>query len=161
MSFVGPVLYDREKILARHRRAIDAAASIFLAAAQTHAGLMAGRRVGIPFMRRMADELIASPLIWNCITSKHFSYEVEREVRLVLMGQTCNLSPYVATRLRGSETVPYVAHPFRIRETGAIHEIVVGPAAAADAEEQVERMLRSHGLAAGVCITRSKIPYRG
>ena len=66
----------------------------------------------------------------------------------------------IKTRLRGSETVPYVAHPFRVRETGAIHEIV-GPAAPADAEEQVEHMLRSHGLASGVRITRSKIPYRG
>jgi hypothetical protein len=70
----------------------------------------------------MANELIASPLIWNCMTSKYVAYENEREVRLVLMGQTSNLSPYVKTRLRGSETVPYIAHPFRIRETGAIHE---------------------------------------
>lgn len=79
----------------------------------------------------------------------------------MLMGQTCNLTPYVKTRLRGSETVPYVAHPFRVRETGTIHEIVVGPAAPAAAGEQVEQMLRSHGLAPGVRITRSKIPYRG
>ena len=168
MSFVGQVLYDRQEIFARHKRAIAAASSIFLAAAEAHAGLLqdkAGllqdKNVGMPFMRRMANELIASPLIWNCMTSKHVAYENEREVRLVLMGQTSNLSPYVKTRLRGSETVPYIAHPFRIRETGAIHEIVVGPAAAADAEEQVERMLTSHGVAPSVPITRSEIPYRG
>jgi Protein of unknown function (DUF2971) len=166
MSFVGPVLYDRQEIFrqeifARHKRAIAAASSIFLAAAEAHAGLLQDKNVGMPFMRRMANELIASPLIWNCMTSKHVAYENEREVRLVLMGQTSNLSPYVKTRLRGSETVPYIAHPFRIRETGAIHEIVVGPAAAADAEEQVERMLTSHGVAPSVPITRSEIPYRG
>lgn len=63
MSFVGPVLYDREEIFARHESAIDAAASIFLAAADAHADLMLDKRVGIPFMRRMANELIASPLI--------------------------------------------------------------------------------------------------
>lgn len=161
MSFVGPVLYDRQAIFERHRRAIEAAVSIFLAAADAHADLMADQNVGWPFMRRMANEIIASPLIWNCITSKHTDYEIEREVRLVLMGQTNNLAPYIKTRLRGLETVPYVAHPFRIRETGAIHEIVVGPAAPAGAEEQVEHMLRSHDLAPGVRITRSKIPYRG
>ena len=65
ISFVGPVVYDGEEIFARHKRAIVTAASIFLAAAEAHAGLMADKRVGIPFMRRMADELIASPLIWN------------------------------------------------------------------------------------------------
>jgi hypothetical protein len=161
MSFVGPVLYDRQAIVARHKAAIVAAASIFLAAAESHAGLMTDKSVGMSFMRRMADELIASPLIFNCITSKHIGYEHEREVRLVLMGQTCNLSPYVETRLRGSEIVPHIAHPFRIREIGAIHEIVVGPAAGADAEEQVRHMLKSHGLAPGVRVTRSEIPYRG
>ncbi|MBV9378878.1 MAG: DUF2971 domain-containing protein [Alphaproteobacteria bacterium] len=160
ISFLGPVLYDRQAIFARHQRAIAAAASIFLAAAEAHGGLMADKRVGIPFIRRMADELIASPLIWNCITSKHIGYESEREVRLVLMGQTCKLAPYVRTRLRGSERVPYVAHPFRVQEPGAIFEIVVGPSAASDAKERVDQMLKSHGLA-NVSVTRSEIPYRG
>jgi hypothetical protein len=105
MSFVGPVRYDRQAIFARHQGAIVAAASIFLAAND------ADKRVGIPFIRRLADELIASPLIWNCITSKHIDYESEREVRLVLMGQTRDLAPYVEIRLRGEETVPYIAHP--------------------------------------------------
>jgi hypothetical protein len=108
-------------------------------------------------MRRMANELIASPLIWNCITSKHIGYEHEREVRLVLMGQRCNLTSYVHTDPRGR---PYIAHPFRIREPGAIHEIVVGPAADADAENQVRDILRSHGLP-NVRMTRSTIPFRG
>jgi hypothetical protein len=111
-------------------------------------------------MRRMANELIASPLIWNFITSKHIGYEHEREVRLVLMGQTSNLLPYIKTRMRGSESVPCVAHPFGIREAGAIHEIVVGPSASADAEDRIRDMLASNALPA-MLVTRSKIPYRG
>jgi hypothetical protein len=71
MSFIGPVLYDKQAILARHKAAIDAAASIFLGACDMHAELMEDVNVGLPFIRRMADTLIASPLIWNCITSKH------------------------------------------------------------------------------------------
>jgi hypothetical protein len=55
--------------------------------------------------------------------------------------------------------VPYVAHPFRVRETGAMHEIVIGPAAAASAKGQVEHILKAHGLPS-VRITRSNIPHR-
>ena len=87
-------------------------------------------------MRRMVNELIASPLIWNCITSEHIGYKNGREVRLVLMNQTGNLALHVKTRRRGSEIVPYIAHPFRLRETGAIHEIVIGPAGDADTEKE-------------------------
>jgi hypothetical protein len=155
ITFVGPVLYDRQAIFERHRCAIEAAASIFLAAADAHAELMADGKVGWPFMRRMATEIIASPLIWNCITSKHTDYEIEREVRLILMGQTSNLARYIKTRMRGSEIVPYVAHPFPIRAPGAIHEVLVGPAADAGAEDRVRDMLASHGLAS-VPVTRSK-----
>jgi hypothetical protein len=117
LSFVGQVLYDRQAIFARHENPIAAAASIFLRAVQAHAGLLADKRVGIPFMRRMANELIASPLIWNCITSKHIGYANEHEVRLILMNQTGNLAPYVEIRRRGSEIVPYIAHPFAARST--------------------------------------------
>jgi hypothetical protein len=143
------------------RVAVDRpAASIFLGACDMHAELMEDVNVGLPFIRRMADILIASPPIWNCITSKHPGYEHEREVRLVLMGQTSSLSSYIKTRMRGSETVPYLAHPFAISTPGTIHEIVVGPSATADAEDRVRVMLASHGLPAAV-VRRSKIPYRG
>jgi hypothetical protein len=37
--------------------------------------------------------------------------------------------------MRGLESVPYVAHPFGIREPGAIHELVIGPSATADTEQ--------------------------
>jgi hypothetical protein len=85
ISFVGPVLYDRAAIFARHDAAIRAAATIFKAAADRHPDIMADKANGLPFMDRLAKELIASPLIWNCITSKeHAPWASEREIRLNL-----------------------------------------------------------------------------
>jgi hypothetical protein len=65
------------------------------------------------------------------------------------MGQTSNLSSYIKTRMRGSESVPYVAHPFAISTPGTIHEIVVGPSATADAEDRVRVMLASRSDSCG------------
>lgn len=155
LSFVGPVLYERAAIFARHDAAIRAAASTFLDAAEQHAEIMADKAQGFPFMDGLAKELIASPLIWNCITSKEQAkWAREREIRLIVMGQTANLASYVRTRCRASERVPYIMHPFRVRAPGALHEIVAGPDAAAEAESQIEQMLRGFGVI-GVRITRS------
>ena len=155
MSFVGPVLYDRAAIFARHDAAIRAAAVSFLTAAEQHPGIMADEANGLPFMDRLAKELIASPLIWNCITSKeHALWAREREVRLIVMGRTQNLAPYV--RYRPGD-VPYVAHPFRIQAPGAIHEIVIGPEAGAETEVEIMQMLSEFGVG-GVRIAQSSVP---
>jgi hypothetical protein len=67
----------------------------------------------------------------------------------------------IITRLRGSsEFVPYIAHPMPIREPNNISEIVVGPAAPADAERSVRTLLNSLGVDPSVSIGRSDIPYR-
>jgi hypothetical protein len=156
ISFVGPVLYDRAAIFARHDAAIRAAATIFKAAADRHPEIMADKANGLPFMDRLAKELIASPLIWNCITSKeHARWAREREIRLIVMGQTENLASYVRYRQRAAERVPYVAHSFRIRGPGALHEIVIGPAAGDEAKAEVAQMLLKFGVG-GVRIVRSK-----
>jgi hypothetical protein len=125
---------------------------MFLGAAERHPDVMADMANGLPFMDRLVKELIASPLIWNCITSKeHAKWAMEREIRLIVMGQTANLAPYVRRRSGG---VPYIAHPFRLRAPRALHEIVIGPDAAAGAESQVEQILHGFGVT-GVRITRS------
>lgn len=160
MSFVGPVLYDRAAIFARHDAAIRAAAASFLIAAEQHPDIMADKANGLPFMDRLAKELIASPLIWNCITSKeHALWAREREIRLIVMGQTENLASYVQHRQREAEPVPYVAHPFRVRAPGALHEVVIGPEAGDEVEAEVAQMLRNFGVDR-VCITRSSVLRR-
>ena len=156
MSFVGPVLYDRAAIFARHDAAIRAAATIFKAAADRHPNIMAHKANGLPFMDRLAKELIASPLIWNCITSKeHALWATEREIRLIVMGQTKNLAPYVQYRQRAAERIPYIAHPFWVRAPDALHEIVIGPEAGDEAEAEVAQMLCDFGVG-GVRVARSK-----
>jgi hypothetical protein len=104
--------------------------------------------------------VMASPLIWNCLTTKHPAYAHEREVRLILLGLTSSLAPYVTTRLRGSEIVPYVPHQLPLKKEGSLAGIVVGPAAPVDAVRTVRTLLRSLGYDPELPVSRSDIPYR-
>jgi hypothetical protein len=158
--YVGPVLYKIGEVMERHDLAIDEAVTIFLETADANADLVANEAVGEPFMQELVRSTIASPLIWNCLTSKHPAYEHEKEVRLIILGQRNNLMPYITTRMRGSEIVPYIAHPRSIREPDNIVEIVVGPAAGIDAARSVRTMLDSFGVDPNVLVSRSDIPYR-
>jgi hypothetical protein len=76
------------------------------------------------------------------------------------MGMPHRVLPYVTTRLRGSELVPYIPQPMPLREPRNIFEIVIGPAAPADTERTLRTMLTSLGIDPEVDITRSGIPYR-
>jgi hypothetical protein len=158
--FVGPMLYDTGEVINRHHLAIDEAAGIFLDTVNANADLVRDKAVGIPFVQDLARAVIASPLIWNSLTSKHPAYAHEREVRLVILGLRNKLMPYITTRLRGSEIVPYIVHHLPIREPHNIVEIVVGPAAPADTERSVHTMLNSLGVDPNVLVSRSDIPYR-
>lgn len=157
--FLGSVVYDRKKALSRHREAIGWALDEFLATARSNPHLMKLAANRNAFEQEMRMSLIAQPLIWYSLTAKHHAYRDEKEVRQVLLGAGDDLKPYIQTRVRGSEIVPYVAVPWRVRDAGMIKEIVVGPAASLGAEEAVKAMLRSYRVN-GVKVTRSKIPYR-
>jgi hypothetical protein len=78
-EFVGPVSYTNDEIHTGYRPPIAEAARVFLEAANANAELVRDKAIGIPFMQTFARELIASPLIWRCLTSKHHAYEHERE----------------------------------------------------------------------------------
>jgi hypothetical protein len=158
-AFLGSVLYDVGDVLSRHRLAIDEAIEIFRTAVDAQASLMADRAIGIAFIQEFSRHLIASPLIWNALTSKHPAYKHEQEVRLLMMGTTDMLAPFIMTRSRGTEIVPYIPYPWNVREPGAIVEVLVGPAAPHGAEDAVRVMLATYGLK-DVAIERSEIPYR-
>ena len=158
--FVGPVLYRVDEVLARHQLAIDEAAATFLKTLKAHADLIGDRTIGDPFMQEFARAIIASPLIWNCLTSKNPAYEYEQEVRLIILGLREQLLPYIRTRFRGSEEVPYVVHKMPLRKPHSIGEIVVGPAAPPDAERNVRLWLSSLGIDPIPPVSRSDIPYR-
>jgi hypothetical protein len=157
---VGPVIYRTDQVLARHQLAIDQAAAIFLETVTANADLVSDKTIGIPFMQEFARAIIASPLIWNCLTTKHPAYQHEQEVRLIILGLRDQLMPYIKTRLRGSETVPYIMHDMPVRKPHNIGEIVVGPAAPPDAERTVRTFLTSLGGDPNVPVSRSDIPYR-
>jgi hypothetical protein len=161
-EFVGPVRYDIDEVCRRHGTAVEAAVEIFLDTVNTNPDLVRDRAVGIPFMDQFVREIIAQPLIWHCLTSKHpaYEHEQEQEVRLVIMGMPARLAPHVTTRLRGSEIVPYIAHPMPLREPHHIAEIVIGPAAPPDAERTVRTLLTSLGLDRNIAVGSSDIPYR-
>jgi hypothetical protein len=159
-AFVSPVIYDVGKVCDRHADAIQHAVEIFLDAANTHRELLANRDIGIPFMQDFARAVIASPLIWNCLTSKHPAYAHEQEVRLIILGLHAKLRPYIKTRTRGSEIVPYISYKMAVRKAHSIGGIIVGPAADTDAERTIRTILESLGVDHDIPITRSLIPYR-
>ena len=158
--FVGRVIYDMRTFTERHHIAIDEAIRIFLETINANAKLIEDHSVGIPFMQKFATEIIASPLIWNCLTSKHPAYKNEREVRLIITGLQNQLMQYVETRTRNSEIIPYIAHKIPVRDPHNIVEIVVGPASPPGSESSIRAMLASLGIEANIEITRSNIPYR-
>jgi hypothetical protein len=127
-GFVGRVIYDLDAASSRVR-AIERAEGIFLEVANAHRNLLANKDVGIPFMQDFARAVIASPLIWNCLTSKHAAYTHEQEVRLIILGMHDKLRPYIQTRMRGADIVPYIPYKMPIRKAHSIGQIQVGPAA--------------------------------
>lgn len=152
--------YDLETAAHRHDTAMAQSEQIFLDAANAHGELLANKDIGIPFMQDLARAVIAAPLIWNCLTSKHPAYAHEQEVQLIILGMHDRLRPYIKTRIRGADIVPYVAYDMPVRKEHSIGRIVVGPAANPDAERTVRTMLESFGIQHDIPVTRSLIPYR-
>jgi hypothetical protein len=151
--YVIPVVYGQKAAKQRYRVAIEAAA-----------GLIQNNRpqehFRIPFLRRMADELIAGQLIATSLTVKHEAYSNEQEVRLVMLGTRDNQKPYLRTRIRGSEIVPYMEGDMPLRDKNGITEIVIGPAAVSSANDAVHSLLQSLAVEPGDRIKNSGIPYR-
>jgi hypothetical protein len=160
ITFVGPMLYDIREVKKRQALAINKAVSIFLKAINANAEVVEDESTRDHFIQEFCRNIISAPLIWNCLTSKHPGYRHEREVRLLILNQEGNLTRYIQTRRRGSssEPVPYIPHSRPIRKI--IKEIVVGPAAGADAEPTVRAMLDSFKIDPNTPIRRSDIPYR-
>jgi hypothetical protein len=158
--FIGPVLYETDKIMARHRLAIDKAFEIFRETVDANSDLLGNEATLDQFIQEFCRVILAGVLIWNCLTSKHNAYEREKEVRLIILGVRDKLKPKIQTRLRGNEIVPYIAEPLTVHKPQAIFEIVTGPAAGADAVRTVSTMLSSLKVDYNVPIYPSDIPYR-
>ena len=112
----------------------------------------------IEFGKDIARQL-AMAVISFATSCKHEAFEDEDEVRLMLVNQKKDLDPFVKTRWRGWEKVPYVPSPFRACTPGFITEVIIGPAVVdnAAAEATVRSLLADYGISPYVGF--SKIPY--
>jgi hypothetical protein len=149
--YVGRVVYGGAANEARHRRVITAATEI------TSRVAWANRHLSQPFnasdyFLAMAREVIASQLVWNCLTAKHDCYSNECEVRYMLVG--------VRAKFDGLRKVfngkTYIEAPLPLRTAGSVTQILAGPNAPLDAEEMTSKLLVSLGYPKGIPVHRSR-----
>ncbi len=156
-AFSGKVYYPRGKRPKRLVEPLERAAVAYQNTVEHYPGEMAENQSAEQSLRRhFANQLIAEPLIWNCLTTKHPGFRSERELRLVLLGMPSELAPMVRFRSRFGVDVPYIPYPFDRQVE--ISRIVVGPAAPEGSGEFVRELLRE--LDMNVRVIRSDIPYR-
>jgi len=154
---VAKVIYDETTALARQVEAIDLALAIvsrFIAKE-----IPQNQDAGLRFLQALSVEL-AAPIIFNSMTSKHPAYVNERETRVLLVNDIAKLTPYIKTRVRGSELVPYIPMKMSLKTPGSITMVRVGPAGLPGAEDGVEKLLGAQGLPVAGLVSRSSIPYR-
>ena len=157
LVWVADVRYDRNNAENRQRDAIRRAIGAIKRVVA--AGKISSEAEGHEFLKKMGIELTAS-ILWNSITTKHSAYQTEAETRLLIVNDSTKLAPYIETRTRGSNLIPFVKSPMPIRADGSITEIVIGPSATLDAEDAVRSLLLSQGLPLTIPVRRSDIPYR-
>jgi hypothetical protein len=148
--YVGRVLYGDGPTEDRHRQVIQQAAQITSHIGQLNAAAVEQQR--IRYLVAMAREVIASQLVWNCLTAKHLKYQDEREVRYVMLGTTKKFEKLV--QVQPGSRREYVEHSLPLRDE--IVEILVGRLAPAGTEAIVQEFLGKHGYPSSVAIRRSK-----
>ena len=158
--FVVPVVYGKKAARQHHLPAIESAVRIVGKAVVEAADLMQDISIGMPFFDKMAKALIASPMLFNCLTIKDGAYEHEKEIKLIIVGERRKLAPHVSTRRRRRKVIPFIKSDMPIQSNGSIVEIVVGPAAADNAEDAVRALLKPFHATPNSIMRRSKIPYR-
>jgi hypothetical protein len=148
---VGRVIYGDEATERRHRLVIERAAEI--ASRHGHAHVDAVRRVGpVSYLRTIVDEVIASQLIWNCLTAKSVRYANEREVRYLVL----NLHGKFNAHRKTFGGKPYIEAKLPLKEAGSLIEILVGPLAPDDAEEKLRHFMYAQGYPA-IRVSRSSV----
>jgi Protein of unknown function (DUF2971) len=149
---VGRVIYGDAATEERHRRVIERAAEITSRIARANQSVVHHVRPSV-YLDTVAKEVIASQLIWNCLTAKHISYANEREVRYVIM----NVREKFDVHRKFHNGKHYVEAPLQLKTEGGIMEILVGPLAPAGAEEMIGEFLKAHGYGYDVPIRRSAV----
>jgi hypothetical protein len=155
--FVAPVCYSDSAGRKHHLPAIESAARIVEETVKRKSQAMLEINTGMPFFDELEKVLIAKELILNSLTLKHQDWTPEQEVRLFIIGQTASLAPYVSTRCRGTDTVPFIKSDMPLRQPGSIIGIVIGSDAPSDAEDFVCTLLRPFYADPRAVIRRSTV----
>ena len=147
---IGRVVYGDEPTFARHKLAIRAAAKITSRVGRANIDLVKLVRPD-RYLATMARELLASPLVWNCLTAKEKRFADEREVRGIIMNVKGKFDPW--RRTHGGRS--YIEHELPLKAPGSIIEIIVGPKAGTGAEDDARAFLKAEGYPEGIPIRRS------
>lgn len=148
--YVGRVLYGDADTAARHRSVVSEAARIASRVAWANRPMPDAVKPS-DYFSAVAREVIASQLIWNCLTAKHENFSNEREVRYIIMGVISKFEPY-RKHFNGKA---YVETPLPLKTAGSVMEILVGPRAPDAAEAMVKTFLRVNGYPEAIRVRRS------
>ena len=150
--FVSRVIYGRDATRTRHRRGVRKLAEVVGRIADSHRELVRGRNLQTWF-DAVNKLLIADLLIWNCLTAKADQYRHEQETRYIILGVQHIFNDW--RRSLGKRS--YIKTWLPLTVHGNVVEVLVGPHAAADAEEDVRAFLRNHGYSDSIPVTRSSV----
>ena len=147
---IGRVIYGDAATADRHRLVVAHAAEITGRVGNAN---IAAVRAAKPahYLVSIVRELLASQVVWNCLTAKDQRFADEAEVRCIIMNVRANFDPY----RRALGTRNYVEHELPLKAKGAIAEILIGPRAPSDAEANLRAFLDHEGYPEDIPIVRS------
>ena len=147
---VGRVIYGDAATEARHRLVITTAAEITSRVAWANQTSVTDVNPSIYFAA-MGREIIASQLIWNCLTAKHEKYVNERETRFIIL----NVAARFDEHRKFHEGRAYIEAALPLKAPGSIMQILIGQRAPAEAERMVSDFLNAQGYPRGIIVRRS------
>jgi hypothetical protein len=148
---VGRVIYGDEETGRRHRLVIETAAEIMSRYGHANPEPVRGL-TRLHYLRAIVDEIIASQLVWNCLTAKSMQYANEREVRYVVL----NLRGKFDAHRKVFREKYYIEAKLPLKEAGSLAEILVGPLAPDSAEQRLRQFLDEEGYG-DIPVSRSAV----
>ena len=106
-------------------------------------------------MVTMAREVLASQLVWNCLTAKEDKFADECETGGIIMNVRQKFDPH--RHVQDGSGRLYVETPMPLKEAGHLTKILVGPLAPPGAEAMVGKFLKAQGYPAGIPVQRSAV----
>ena len=129
---VTPMVYDADEVQRRLSGTLDYAFNMIVALDPVLR--LTPAEEGVAFMREFVS-LQSLEMLLEMLLAKHPSYAAEGEVRLTIAARRETLGPFIETRHRGDQLVPFVRQQLFIRDH--VSGIVLGPLATAETEAAV------------------------